>query len=370
MPHPVIVHTSNPEAGGAETSLLAALAETGNKPIFLVPAEGSLSRAIASRGWAFRILPWPAGMQRLTQSRWYALPLVSPGLLTYLFRLRRECRGAGTVWSSGVKSHAACLLLSPWLRARLLFDIRDFLRPMELRKAIAWVARRFGCRIRTNSKAVAGDFPGARIQYPRVELPRAPVDRRPRGPGYGRFPAETPRRETSDGKVSGGKRIVAHLAYFAPYKGQDLFLECARKLLDAGVDAEFWIIGDVIYPAQIYDRYRERIYGLAGNLRLTSHVRFLGRLEGGDKVQEALEQAHLLLHCTREPEPFGRAVMEALMCGSEAICHRGSGVVEVTGVEPGWPEWMKPLREVLGPEYVRVGLKRVGKEENERPTTY
>jgi glycosyltransferase involved in cell wall biosynthesis len=248
--------------------------------------------------------------------------------------LYRYCRAAETVWSSGLKSHCACLLLSPWLRSRITFDVRDFIRPGKLRMAVAWAAHRFGCRIVANSQAVARDFPGALVRYPQVELPRPAVDRRD--------------------ALHDGRRIIAHLAYFAPYKGQDLFLECARKLLDAGVDAEFWIIGDVIYPAESYLRYRERIHALAGSLRLAPRVRFLGRVESGEKVQALLERTHLLLHCTREPEPFGRVVMEALLCGCEAICHRGSGVVEVAGAGSDFPAWMLPLREVLGADYVRV----------------
>jgi len=332
---PLIVHNSNSEIGGAETSLMAAVAESGLKPLFLVPAEGGLSRAIAARGWEWRVVPWPHGLEGLTQSTWFALPLILPGLLPYLLRLRREFRGAESVWSSGVKSHAACLLLSPWLGSRLRFDVRDFLRPMAVRKAIAWASRRFGCRVSANSRSVAGDFPGAEVRYPRVQLGRAPVDRRD----------------------PGGKRIIAHLAYFAPYKGQDLFLQYARKMLDAGMDAEFWVIGDVIYPAGAYTRYREELYALAGKLRLNSHVRFLGRVEGEEAVQTLLEQAHLLLHCTREPEPYGRAVMEALLCGCEAICHKASGVVEVAGAAADFPGWMRPLRDILGPEHVRVALQ-------------
>jgi glycosyltransferase involved in cell wall biosynthesis len=358
-PRPLIIHTSNPEAGGAETSLLAAVAafavispadgEPSGKPLFLVPAEGTLSRAVAARGWEFRVLPWPKGMAESTQGRWYAWPRILPGLLPYLWRLHRACLavtegegGSGKavpVWSSGAKSHAACALLAPWLGERLVFDIRDFLRPRRLRSGIAWVARRYGCRVRANSRAVAADFPAALIGYPQVTLQRPAIDRRDRRPG--------------------AKRIIVHLAYFAPYKGQDLFLQCARKLLDAGVNAEFWIIGEVIYPAPAYARYRERIHALAASLGLDTHVRFLGRVGSGEPVQALLEQAHLLLHCTREPEPFGRAVMEALLCGADAVCHGGSGVVEVTRASADLPEWAASLREVLGPAYVRVALDKV-----------
>lgn len=340
----LVIHVSTSQLGGAEASLLETVAasvpavspvQAGARPRFLVPKEGPLTAAIAARGWEWKVLPWPAGLAALTQRSWLALPAVLPGLPRYLYRLRREVRAARAVWSSGFKSHAACLPLAPFLGPRLRFDVRDFLKPPWVRRLIAAASRRFGCRVAANSAAVAKDYPGAEIVYPVVRLARNTVDRR----------------------GGEGRRIVTHLAYFAPYKGQDLFLSYARKLLDAGVDAEFWVAGDVIYPASVYRRYGEDVYALAGRLGLASRLRFLGKVEGKAAVQELLEKTHLLLHCTREPEPFGRSVLEALLCGAEAICHRGSGVCEVTAPSRDFPGWMEPFGKVLGPELVRVSLK-------------
>jgi glycosyltransferase involved in cell wall biosynthesis len=320
--------------GGAESSLLETLSAAGRRPLFLVPSEGPLSRAVAARGWECEVVPWPAGLARLTQRNPLLLPAALPGLPAYLLRLHREFAAAGEILSSGVKSHGACLLLSPWHGSRIRYDVRDFIRPLWLRRLLAAAAQRYRSAVTANSAAVAADFPGARVEHPTVRLPRAPVSRR--------------RAE--------GRRIVAHLAYFAPYKGQDLFLACARKLLDAGLDAEFWLAGDVIYPAPAYLRYRDEVYAQAARLGLASRVRFLGRIDGAGAVQELLEQTHLLLHCTREPEPFGRAVLEALLCGCEAVCHRGSGVCEVAAPREDFPAWMAPIRDVLGPDYARVAL--------------
>jgi glycosyltransferase involved in cell wall biosynthesis len=342
---PLVVHVSTADIGGAESSLLAEVAEVAGTaalagagdgappprlPVFLVPAEGPLARAVAARGWEARVLPWPRGYAALTQTRWRAL-ILAPGFIPYLMRLGGALRGADRIWSSGVKSHAACLVLSPWLGGRLLFDVRDFLRAPLLRRALAFAAARFGCRIAANSRAVAADYPGAEVRYPRVALARPAVDRRSRT----------------------GRRVVTHLAFFAPYKGQDLFLRCARALLDAGVDAEFRLIGDVLYPAPAYARYGESVKALAAELHLGDRVRFLGKL-GPEAVQEILEETHLLLHCTTEPEPFGRAPMEALLCGCEVICHRGSGVCEVGEPAADFPAWAGGLRPTLGPDYVRL----------------
>jgi glycosyltransferase involved in cell wall biosynthesis len=337
-PVPLLVHCSTHEVGGAEASLLESVARKGVKPLFLVPAEGPLSEAVASRGWDYKVVPWPRGLDGVTQRRPWKLPAVLPGLPGYLLRLHREFSRAEAVVSSGVKSHGACVLLGPWHGKRIRYDIRDFIKPGRLRRLIAAAARRFGSAVTANSAAVAADYPGAEVAYPEVKLARDPVRR-------------------SDGGGKPGRRIITHLAYFAPYKGQDLFLSYAKRLLEAGLDAEFWIAGDVIYASSSYLRYRDDVYALAARLGLVNRVRFLGKVEGRAAVQDLLERTDLLLHCTREPEPFGRAVLEAVLCGTEAVCHRGSGVCEVTLPTRDFPGWMEPFGKVLGEEFVRVGKR-------------
>lgn len=335
-PVPLLVHSSTHQVGGAEASLLEAVARKGVKPLFLVPAEGPLSEAVAARGWDFKVVPWPRGLDGVTQRRLWTLPSILPGLPAYLFRLHREFSRAEAIVSSGVKSHGACVLLAPWHGKRIGYDIRDFIKPVRLRRLIAAAARRFGSAVTANSAAVASDYPGAEVNYPEVKLARDPV-------------------RQADGGGKPGRRIITHLAYFAPYKGQDLFLAYAQQLLEAGLDAEFWIAGDVIYPSSAYLRYRDDVYALSARLGLVTRVRFLGKVEGRAAVQDVLEKSDLLLHCTREPEPFGRAVLEALLCGTEAVCHKGSGVCEVTAPTREFPGWMEPLGKILAADYVRVG---------------
>ena len=233
-----------------------------------------------------------------------------------------------------MKSHAACLILSPWLRGRLLFDVRDFLRAPILRRAIAFAAARFGCRVAANSRAVAADYPGAEVRYPRVGLARPAIDRRSKD----------------------GRRIVTHVAHYAPYKGQDLFLRCARALLDAGVDAEFRLIGDVIYPAPAYARYRQTVRDLAGELELGERVRFLGKLDARAGPDGCWKRPICFCIAPWSRNPSGARPMEALLCGCEVICRRGSGVCEVAEASPEFPEWTRALRTALGDEFVRLRL--------------
>ena len=35
------------------------------------------------------------------------------------------------------------------------------------------------------------------------------------------------------------------------------------------------------------------------------------------------------MHCTLEPEPFGRVILESLSQGCDVICHKNNGCLEV-----------------------------------------
>lgn len=347
----LIIHTSTANLGGGEQSLLEWIDFEKIVPHFIVPDFGPLSTALETRKLSFEILGWPAGLQTLSQKKFFRFPIVLLGMFHYTLQLVRIINSPknrdSIIWSSGIKSHCFCLLLSPWLRKRLVFDIRDFIKPSGIKKMLALSMRLFGCRANVNSKAVGKDYSFAKVVYPIVN-------------GI-QFDQSTEvflsQRATGLSTTSTNKKIITHLAYFAPYKGQDLFLECARKLLDANVNTEFWLVGDVIYPAPEYARYREKIYTLLDKLKLREHVRFLGKISDRKAIEEILKQTDLLLHCTLEPEPYGRSVMEALQNGCEVICHRGSGVCETTDVYTQFPTWAKGIESLLGPNYVSLKLR-------------
>ncbi len=338
-----LVVCSQPHLGGGELSLLEDLENRASDPSlhFLIPSRGKLSQAVSEKGWSYSFLSRNPVFDRISQrdsgKSFFSLALFVPAAMLFgmvgVVRLALRCRGRDRILSHGLRSHVQLLVLAPALRERLIFDIRDFIQPLWLRKMISAVARVCGCRIRVNSHAVGRDYSRAEVVYPRVKFTPSPATR---------------------GK---GRLVMTHVAFFAPYKGQDLFLLTARKAIDAGIDADFWLVGDVIYPQKVYAQYRESVYRLAKNLNLEGRVRFWGAVDdrgSSPSVAELLAGTDLLLHCTREPEPFGRVIVEGIRAGCEVICHRDSGACETLRVHPDFVTPFHALRNFLPPEFVRV----------------
>ena len=112
--------------------------------------------------------------------------------------------------------------------------------------------------------------------------------------------------------------IVANLL---PVKGHSSFLKMARLLIDKGVRAEFWIVGD-----DIFDRgYRQHLKDLALTLNLHQFVRFLGYRQD---IPHILGQIDILVSSSSE-EPFGRSICEAMACELPVVATAVGGVVEV-----------------------------------------
>jgi glycosyltransferase involved in cell wall biosynthesis len=353
-----VLFLQNPALGGAERSLLETVLHQGLQPLLIVSESGPWSEEARLRGWPVRMVTRPKALDALTL-RGASISrdggaMESPGFrfrfrdgfrflkaawltLFYAIRVLRAIPRHATVRTLGVKSHLVALLLLPFLQGRWQVDVRDFIQPRLLRRLLGWAAKHRLCQVIANSQAVAVDYPGAQVEYPRVQLPQ-------------------PRRyDLRKSQLNRQSKIIVHVGYFAPYKGQDRFLACASAWLKAGLDADFWVVGDVLYPAPEYLKYRDELYQYAENMGGKDRVKFWGALNA-NAVQEVLEQADLLFHCTREPEPYGRSVMEALLCGCEAICHRGSGVCEIARVTPTLPAWLPALPDFLGSNYVGVAL--------------
>jgi glycosyltransferase involved in cell wall biosynthesis len=114
--------------------------------------------------------------------------------------------------------------------------------------------------------------------------------------------------------------IVGRLA---KWKGQHVFLEAAGKVLKAGHNAEFVIVGAPLFGEE---NYEEGLRRQARELGISSRVRFLGFIRDVPQVMRGLD---ILVHASITGEPFGQVITEGMAAGKPVIATRGGGVPEI-----------------------------------------
>jgi glycosyltransferase involved in cell wall biosynthesis len=131
--------------------------------------------------------------------------------------------------------------------------------------------------------------------------------------------------DTLSGPSGGWRRPVrvGIVGRLAPWKGQHVFLEAASRVIAAGQDARFFIVGAPLFGEEAYEKeLRQR----ARSGRIASRVEFLGFQK---EVPSVLRNLDILVHASTSPEPFGQVVIEGMAEGLPVIATDGGGVKEI-----------------------------------------
>jgi glycosyltransferase involved in cell wall biosynthesis len=206
-------------------------------------------------------------------------------------------------------------------------------------RLLAMLARNVDGAI-TNSHALANDV--------RSLLPLIPIETIYNGINTGFFyPAQVSGASLDRlGKLSLATCPVLRIglvATYARWKGQDIFLEAAARLLRdrPGQSVRFYIVGGPIYQTLGSQFSEMELRSLAGRLGIADHVGFI---PFQDQVADIYRALDVVVHASTRPEPFGLTIVEAMACGKPVIVSQAGGAVELftpghdaIGVSPGDP---------------------------------
>jgi glycosyltransferase involved in cell wall biosynthesis len=140
--------------------------------------------------------------------------------------------------------------------------------------------------------------------------------------------------------------IVGHFSRLSPWKGQHILLEAlARCAPEIGAilvgDALF---GETEYAAHLHRRVVE--------LGLESRVKFLGFRSDIPALMSACD---LVAHTSTAPEPFGRVIVEAMLCQTPVVATAAGGAIELIQHNlTGWltePGDATELADIVGSAY-------------------
>jgi glycosyltransferase involved in cell wall biosynthesis len=117
--------------------------------------------------------------------------------------------------------------------------------------------------------------------------------------------------------------VVTILGRLTPWKGQDLFIAMAEKLIPQYPNAYFRIVGGVFNEDQTYvAELKARI----ARLNCGPHLQIMNFHEDVTAVYSASD---ILVHCSRNPEAFGRVLIEGMSCELPIVAAADGGVPEV-----------------------------------------
>ena len=118
------------------------------------------------------------------------------------------------------------------------------------------------------------------------------------------------------------------------WKGQDVFLRAAKRVLEKVPDAYAFVVGRAPSDER---NYAEALHHLAAELGIADRLVFTGYRAD---VPDVLRLLDVVAHASVIPEPFGRVIAEAMAMGRPVVASNAGGPTEI--IEDGRTGFLVP----------------------------
>jgi glycosyltransferase involved in cell wall biosynthesis len=315
------LHTTS-EIGGSDVSLVRlveGLDRARYRAVVALPADGPLVARLRAAGATVVVL---ASLWKLTSRRGRAFLLAFaanyPRAIWQLVSLiRRE--GAALVHTNTIHNVYG-VVAAQLAGVPHIWHFREIVwQSSALRRLELWMARRWSTRIVVTSNAIAAMY-GPRERWP-VQLVRVPNG------------VETTRFRPGDGAairaelgVGPHEVLVGIACRLDPWKGVDDFLAAAAIVAREDQRAVFAVVGGPIIGQEAYEVALQR---RARSLGIDGRVRFTGWRYGPDRMPDVHRAFDVFVLASRQPEPFGLVVLEAMATGRPVIATAHGGPLDI-----------------------------------------
>ena len=302
------------DGGGSEHALIGMLRQLsgdGWDCHVAIPARPRLAAEYAAAGVTVHVVAMPHLTTSGSPIRWIRFAAWWPIAVLRLALLVRRL-DAGVVHTNSLHSWyawaAAWLTRRPhvWHAREIVFQSGAALRVER------YLTRRFAERVIAVSAAVAAQLDPENVV---VILDDADPDRF--GPGRaGSFRAAA--------GIDDDALLVGSVARIDTWKGFDTLLDAIPEVAAARAGVQLVIAGSEVPGKEAYAA------GLADRAGQLPGVHWLGRR---DDIPDLMADLDLFVQVSREPEPFGLVVVEALASGVPVVAGAAGGPLEVLGPE-------------------------------------
>lgn len=318
-------HTS--VLGGGELALLALVKEldrTRFDPVVLLFSEGPLvgeMRSIAET----HVLPMP---QELVDARRESMHGAGGlpwrkgvGMLGFMASLSRaiERLRPELMHTNSLKSDVMGGLVARWKGVPVVWHIRDRIDedylPARAVRLFRGACARLPNGLIANSRATLESL-HLRPEKPAVVISSG-IDLQP-------FVHAAAHAEPLSAAVADGREIrVGLIGRICPWKGQEVFLRAAARVLDRRPGVRFYVVGAPLFGEDAFESDMRR---LASELHIADQVEFTGFERN---VAERIAGLDLVVHASVIPEPFGQVIVQGMAARKPVIATEGGGPSEI-----------------------------------------
>ncbi len=317
--------------GGAELSLLDLAKFYRDSCLVCLFADGSFRKALEQNKVPVCILSKRSLKISKDSNLWQSTKSVGQ-LVPLIVEVAQLSHDYDLIYANTQKAMVVGAIVSLVTGKPLIYHLHDILSSEHFSKAnrqlAVFLANRFASLIIANSKATKTAFIREGGKSSLVEVV------------YNGFDLTQYQDRDSDLQLKQklnlkGDYIIGHFSRLSPWKGQHILIEaltyCPQVTAILAGDALF---GEYEYVEQLHQQIKQ--------LELSDRVHFLGFRSD---IPQLISMCDLVVHTSTAPEPFGRVIAEAMLCGKPIVATAAGGATEL--ISHGQTGWLTPPGDAL-----------------------
>ncbi|MBE9010450.1 glycosyltransferase [Pseudanabaenaceae cyanobacterium LEGE 13415] len=317
------------KSGGAELCLLDIAAGYQNSCLVGLFEDGDFRQRLEQRKIPVQVLAEKAIAVRKSSGAIAGLLSVSK-LVPLINRVATLSRQYDAIYANTQKALVVGAIVSSISRRPLIYHLHDILSPAHFSKT----NRRLAVLMANRAKLVIANSQASRAAF--IEAGGNPelVEVVYNGFEPEQYLAEIDTNELRSLLELQGRFVVGHFSRLSPWKGQHVLIE-ALQHCDSTVSAIF--VGDALFGEQ---EYVQQLQQQVDRLNLHDRVKFLGFR---DDVIPLMKLCDVVAHTSIAAEPFGRVIVESMLCGKPTIAAKAGAAIEL--IDSGVTGWLTTPNE-------------------------